>query len=100
MMELTQFLALLKQYGPLLGLFLFYVYWSSKRIDSLLERNSKIYDDHIQHLWETQNQLLTALLGAQGSSQTAPTVDDLKKKGTALGKAAPEPKALESGDKS
>jgi hypothetical protein len=79
-MDLSQLLQLLKQYGPVVGLLLLHVWWLTRRIDSLLERNTKIYDSHIQHLWETQQRLLTAVLGPQVSSGQSPTVDELKKK--------------------
>ena len=96
-MDLTQFLALLKQYGPLTAVLIFLLYWFTRRIDELLDRNAKIYEGHIQHLWETQQRLLERLLGAQASSQAAPTVDDLKKE--ALAKASAS-KSLDDGGKS
>jgi hypothetical protein len=96
-MDLPQFLLLLKQYGPLVAILIFFLYWFTRRIDGLLDRNAQIYEGHIQHLWETQQRLLVALLGAQDSSQSSPTVDDLKK--GALGKAG-KPKSLEEGGKS
>jgi hypothetical protein len=79
-MDITQFLLILKQYGPLVAISLFLLYWFTKRIDTLLDRNAEIYDDHIKHLWETQQQLMAAVLGKQDSSGAAPTVDDMKKR--------------------
>lgn len=63
----------------------------------MLDRNAQIYEGHIRHLWETQQRLLVALLGAQDSSQAAPTMEDLKKKALAKESA---PKSLEDGGKS
>jgi hypothetical protein len=95
-MDLPQFLLLLKQYGPLLTLVIFFLYWFTRRIDGLLDRNAQIYEAHIQHLWETQQKLLQTVLGEQQSSGMAPTVDQLKQK--AIATAAP--KSLDSGGKS
>lgn len=94
-MDVTQFLLVLKQYGPLVAVSLFLLYWFTKRIDSLLDRNAAIYDDHIKHLWETQQQLMAAVLGRQDSSQAAPTVDDIKKK--VLAQAEKPPSKLPEG---
>jgi hypothetical protein len=43
-MDLPQFLLLLKQYGPLVAVMVFFLYWFTKRIDGLLDRNAQIYD--------------------------------------------------------
>lgn len=67
-MDLAQFLLLLKQYGPLVGALIFLLWWFTRRIDGLLDRNATIYEGHIQHLWETQQRLLMTVLGAQESS--------------------------------
>jgi hypothetical protein len=64
---------------------IFFLYWFTRRIDNLLDRNAQIYESHIKNLWETQQRLLSAVLGAQESSQAAPTVDDLKKATLAKG---------------
>jgi len=96
-MDLSQFLLLLKQYGPTVGAVIFLLWWFTKRIDGLLDRNTSIYEGHIQHLWETQQRLLQKILGEQESSQASPTVEDLKK---AAAEKASSPKALEDGGKS
>ena len=88
-MDVPQLLLILKQYGPLVAISLFLLFWFSKRIDNLLDRNTLIYEKHIEHLWETQKQLLAAVLGAQASSEAAPTVDDMKKKVLAQTSGAP-----------
>jgi hypothetical protein len=95
-MDLAQFLLLLKQYGPLVGALIFLLWWFTRRIDGLLDRNATIYEGHIQHLWETQQRLLMTVLGAQESSQAAPTVEDLKK---AVAEKANSPKSLQDGGK-
>jgi hypothetical protein len=94
-MDVTQLLLILKQYGPLVAISLFLLIWLTRRIDNLLDRNATIYDDHIKHLWETQQQLMAAVLGKQDSSQEAPSVDDMKKK--ALAQADKEPSKLTEG---
>jgi hypothetical protein len=88
-MDVPQLLLVLKQYGPLVAISLFLLYWFTKRIDSLLDRNALIYEKHIEHLWETQKQLMAAVLGAQESSETAPSVEDMKKKALAEPGGAP-----------
>jgi hypothetical protein len=94
-MDIAQFLVILKQYGPLVAVSLFLLYWFTKRIDNLLDRNAAIYDDHIKHLWETQQQLMAAVLGKQASSEAAPSVDDMKKK--ALAQTEKPPSKLPEG---
>jgi hypothetical protein len=94
-MDVPQLLLILKQYGPLVAISLFLLFWFSRRIDSLLDRNALIYEKHIEHLWETQKQLMAAVLGAQDSSEAAPTVDDMKKK--ALTRASEAPSNLPEG---
>ena len=79
-MEYAQLLQLLKQYGPVVGLLLLHVWWLTRRIDALLDRNSKIYEGHIEHLWKTQERLMTSILGSQPSSEAAPTIEQLKQK--------------------
>ena len=64
-LELTYWLQLLKQHGPLVGLFIAFIIWQSRKIDQLLERNSKIYDGEIARLAHVQDVLLTKLLGLQ-----------------------------------
>jgi hypothetical protein len=94
-MAWSQFLQLLKEFGPVVGALLLIVFFQTRRIDHLLDRNEKIYEEHIKNLWETQKQLLTRLLGPQESSQDFPTVDDLKKKALSQGKES----SKETGDK-
>ncbi len=78
-MDWAQLLTLLKQYGPVVAVLLFIIYWQTRQIDKLLAKNAEIYESHIQHLWETQQRLLIRILGPQPSSQAAPTIDQLKK---------------------
>jgi hypothetical protein len=94
-MDIAQLLLILKQYGPLVAISLFLLIWLTKRIDTLLDRNTLIYEKHIEHLWETQKQLMAAVLGAQDSSEAAPTVDDMKQK--ALAETSRPPSNLAEG---
>lgn len=74
----TQLLALLKQYGPVVAVLLVVIYWQARQINKLLDRNSSIYEAHIKSLWETQQWLMTKLIGPQPSSQASPTVQEIK----------------------
>ena len=87
----TQLLGLLKQYGPLITVLLVLVYWFARRIDKLIDRNTEIYEAHVKQLCETQKWLLTKLIGPQPSSSDAPTVKQLKDT-VAQEKAAPSEK--------
>jgi hypothetical protein len=77
MPDWSAFLTVLKQYGPLLGLLLFFIFWQWRQIQKLLESNSKIYEGHIKSLQETQDRLLTHLIGPRPSSLAAPTVEQI-----------------------
>ena len=98
-MDVPQFLLILKQYGPLVAFALFLLYWFTRRIDNLLDRNAQIYEKHIEHLWETQKQLMATVLGTQVSSSAAPTVDDLKKKALAEAGTVPPQSGTGPSDK-
>ena len=78
MIDWPAFLNLVKQYGPTVAALLIIIYWQWRQIDKLLERNSTIYENHIKALYEAQNRLLDKLLGPQPSSQTLPTIKELK----------------------
>lgn len=77
--DLGTWLTLLKQYGPLLGFFLAFIIWQSRQINKLLDRNTAVYDSEIKRLAEVQERLLTHILGAQPSSEEAPSITALKK---------------------
>lgn len=77
-MDWGQLLNLLKQYGPTVGILLLIIYSQWRHIDKLLERNAAIYEAHIKALYETQDRLLTQLIGPRTSSQTLPTMKELK----------------------
>lgn len=68
---------LLKQYGPLVGLLLVIVLYQSFQINRLLDRLRSVQDDEIKRLADVQDRLLTALIGPQSSSATAPDVKKL-----------------------
>ena len=97
-MDWPQLLTLLKQYGPVVAVLLFLIYWQTRRIDHLLDRNAQIYENHIEQLWETQQRLLGIALGPQESSQKSPTMEDLKKNAVAIdSESSPRLKEKEAG---
>ena len=67
-----------KQYGPVVGLLLALIIWLSWRLDKVMDRNAQVYESHIRQLSETQNWLLTKLIGPQPSSAGQPTIGQLK----------------------
>ena len=71
-------MSLLKEYGPLVGIVIAYVWWQSRKIDQLLDKNSAIYEAEIQRMSEVQDRLLTKLIGQPPSSTLSPTVDQMK----------------------
>lgn len=77
-LDITRWLELLKQYGPLLGLFLGLIVWQAHQINRLLDRNSSIYEEEIKRLAEVQNRLLAHVLGPQASSSESPTIKQLE----------------------
>lgn len=77
-MDITHWLTLLQQYGPLVGLLLAFIIWQSHQIKSLLDKNSAIYDGEIKRLSEVQNRLLAHILGPQPSSTESPTIKQLE----------------------
>lgn len=77
-MDWAAFWAVVKQYGPLVGILGALVYFLAHQIEKLLDRNAAVYENHIKQLWETQNRLLSSVLGPQPSSTPMPTVDQLK----------------------
>lgn len=74
----VQLWQILRQYGPVVALLPILIYWQSRRIDKLLDRNTEIYESHIKQLYETQKTLLTKLIGSQPSSDDEPTMQQLK----------------------
>lgn len=84
-MNWPELLSVLKQYGPVVGILLAYVWWQSRKIDQLLDKNAAIYEAEIQRMSQVQDRLLNKLMGDPGSSALSPTVDQLK-----LGLKAPE----------
>lgn len=77
-MDWNYWAMLLKQYGPITGLFVGLIIWQTIQIDRLLKRNSDIYDAEIKRLAEVQKQLLAHILGPQSSSATSPTIKQLQ----------------------
>lgn len=80
-MNWTEFLAILKQSGPTIAILVGIIWLQWKHIDRLLQRNGEIYEGHIKALYETQNRLLTKILGLQDSSQSLPTIKELLENG-------------------
>jgi hypothetical protein len=78
LLDWTAFVNLIKQYGPTIAALFVVIWWQWRHIDKLLERNAAIYESHIKSLYETQTRLLDKLLGPQPSSQTLPTMEQLK----------------------
>jgi hypothetical protein len=77
-LDITRWLALLQQYGPLTGLLLAFIIWQSLQINRLLDRNSSIYEGEIKRLAEVQNRLLSHVLGPQPSSSESPTIKQME----------------------
>lgn len=77
-MDWSEWLAVLKQYGPITGLFVGLFIWQTIQINRLLERNSSIYDAEIKRLADVQTQLLAHILGPQPSSTASPTIKQLQ----------------------
>lgn len=77
-MNWPELLSVLKQYGPVVGILLAYVWWQSKKIDQLLDKNAAIYEAEIQRMSQVQDRLLNKLMGDPGTSSLSPTVDQLK----------------------
>lgn len=73
-----ELLQILKQYGPVVGLLLFLIFWQWRLIAGLLNRNAQVYEGHIKQLAQTQERLLTKLIGPQPSSVDAPTVKQIE----------------------
>ena len=80
METLRAWAGLIQEYGPIVGVLLLFIYWQSRQISNLLERNSKIYDAEIDRMAKVQDRLLGRVLGhSAASSSSYPTVGELKK---------------------
>jgi hypothetical protein len=75
---LAEFLDILKHNGPIIAVLLGIIWLQWRHIDKLLERNGSIYEEHIKALYQTQERLLTKLIGPQESSEQSPTMKQLK----------------------
>lgn len=76
-LEWPQWLAILKQYGPVVGLLLAFIFWQARWINTLLDRHEKAYTGEIDRMHQQMNRLLTHVLGPQPSSGNTPTVQEL-----------------------
>lgn len=68
---------ILKEYGPILGLFIAFIIWQSKKIDQLLDRHEKAYSGEITRMDAHLTRLLNHILGPQPSSTEMPTIPEL-----------------------
>lgn len=78
-MEIARWIELLKQYGPLIGLFVAFIIWQSHEIHGLLDKNSAIYEAEIKRMAEVQDRLLTKFLGIQPSSSESRSIQEMTK---------------------
>lgn len=76
-MDLTKWLELFKQYGPVLGLLLGWIVVQSMWINKLLDRHEKAYTGEIERMHGQMNKLLEHVLGKQPSSVDSPSVKQL-----------------------
>lgn len=76
-MDWSAWLGLLKQYGPVAGPLLAFIWWQSTWINRLLDRHEKAYSGEIQRMHEHMSALLQHVLGKQPSSQNMPTIKDM-----------------------
>ncbi len=76
----SQLILALKQYGPIVSIFVVFIIWQTRRIDHLLDRNTSIYEAEIKRLADVQDRLLNKLLGPQPSSSAAPTIQEVREK--------------------
>ena len=76
-MDFSAFSGLLQEHGPIVGVATAMIYWQSRQINKLLDRNTKILDAEIDRMAALQKWLLTPLLGPPPSSEGSPTVKQL-----------------------
>lgn len=82
------FWQLLQEFGAVVGPLLLFIYWMMKRIDYLLDRNGRIYQEEIDRMHEVQKMLLRHVLGSeQPSSRESPTLRELEEGGSSMGGA-------------
>lgn len=79
-MDWSGFLAIVKTSGPTIAVLLGIIWLQWRHIDRLLQRNADIYESHLKSLYETQDRLLTQILGPRTSSQEMPTMKQLQEK--------------------
>lgn len=86
LLEWQQWLAILKQYGPFVGLLLGFIYWQARWINKLLDRHERVSKAEIERMDRQMTKLLDHVLGPQPSSSASPTIAELKAEGN---KSAP-----------
>jgi hypothetical protein len=77
-LDITQWLQILKDYGPVVGILLGFIFWQSRWINKLLDRHEAAYKGEIERMHQHMNRLLEHALGPQPSSKDAPSVKQLK----------------------
>ena len=85
-------MAILKQYGPVAGPLLAFIFWQSTWINRLLDRHERAYSGKIQRMHEHMQLLLEHVLGKQPSSQAMPAIRDMVDDAERATKKLPEPK--------
>lgn len=70
----SEILDLLREYGPLVGILLGFIWWQARWINRLLDRHERAYTGEIERMHEREKVLLGRLLGEQPSSQKLPNV--------------------------
>ena len=92
-MEWSQWLAAIKQYGPVAGVLAAYVFWQARWIDRLLDRHEKAYTGEIDRMHQQMNKLLAHVLGPQPSSASTPTMEEIMKAVESITRQSLEPGA-------
>ncbi|MDZ7780349.1 MAG: hypothetical protein U5R14_10520 [Gemmatimonadota bacterium] len=72
------FLEILKDYGPVVGILLGFIWWQSRWISKLLDRHEKAYVGEIERMSKVHDKLLAHVLGEQPSSTAVPAIDQLR----------------------
>ncbi len=75
--EWSLWLEIIKQYGPIVGLFLGLIFWQTRWINRLLRENRDAYLGEISRMHEREKMLLARLLGPQPSSLEQPRISEV-----------------------
>lgn len=69
---LDTWLEIVKQYGPIVGLFLAFIWWQSRQISDLIDELKDSYQGEIDRMHEREHRFLDYFLGPQASSDDMP----------------------------